>query len=186
MIQLATLVSHYRRYATERCLRQRGISFGSTPVFDGPRPNFLIQGQITLGKSCHFRCYRIRTIIAVMNGGSLEIGDGCFINDGVNIGASKQIVIGAFTKIADLAMIHDDSFHDVGPTSPRKNQPVIIGRNVWLGAASMVLPGVTIGDHSVVAAGAVVTKPIPARSVAAGVPAKVISTFECENDWVRP
>jgi len=52
--------------------------------------------------------------------------------------------------------------------------PVIIGDDIWIGANAVILPGVTIGNHSVVAAGAVVTKNVPPHSLVAGVPAKII------------
>ena len=52
--------------------------------------------------------------------------------------------------------------------------PVIIGKNVWIGSNATILPGITIGNNSVVAAGAVVTKDVPKNTVVAGVPAKVI------------
>ncbi|MBQ6158936.1 MAG: hypothetical protein IJJ20_08005, partial [Thermoguttaceae bacterium] len=51
---------------------------------------------------------------------------------------------------------------------------IVIGKDVWLGANVTVLPGVTIGDGAIIAAGAVVTKDVPASTVAAGVPAKTI------------
>ena len=53
-------------------------------------------------------------------------------------------------------------------------KPVLIDENAWLGANSTVLPGVTVGKNAVVAAGAVVTKDVPANTVVAGVPAKII------------
>ena len=53
-------------------------------------------------------------------------------------------------------------------------KPVLIGENAWLGANSTILPGVTVGRNAVVAAGAVVTKDVPANTVVAGVPAKII------------
>ena len=53
-------------------------------------------------------------------------------------------------------------------------QPVVIGDDVWIGANAVILPGVTIGHHVVVAAGAVVTKDVPSRTLVAGVPAEVI------------
>ncbi|GGH87258.1 hypothetical protein GCM10007362_48960 [Saccharibacillus endophyticus] len=55
--------------------------------------------------------------------------------------------------------------------------PVVIGQNVWIGSNATLLPGVTIGDHAVVAAGAVVTKDVPQDAVVAGVPAKFIKTI---------
>ncbi len=52
-----------------------------------------------------------------------------------------------------------------------------IGRDVWIGANAVILPGVTIGDGAVIAAGAVVTKDVPENTVAGGVPARVIKTI---------
>ena len=53
-------------------------------------------------------------------------------------------------------------------------KPVLIDKNAWLGANSTILPGVTVGKNAVIAAGAVVTKDVPANTVVAGVPAKII------------
>ena len=53
-------------------------------------------------------------------------------------------------------------------------KPVTIGNDIWIGANAVILPGVSIGDHSVVAAGAVVTKDVPPHSLVAGVPARII------------
>ena len=57
------------------------------------------------------------------------------------------------------------------------SKPVKIGDNVWIGACSVILPGVTIGDMSVVAAGSVVTKDVPPHVLVAGVPAKIIKSI---------
>jgi len=54
------------------------------------------------------------------------------------------------------------------------NMPVRIGVNCWIGAGALIMPGVTVGDNSVIAAGAVVTRNIPPNVIAAGVPAKVL------------
>ena len=68
--------------------------------------------------------------------------------------------------------------HPVQPDLRRKaiqfNQPVHIGNNVWIGANALILPGVTIGDNSVIGGGSVVTKDIPANVVAVGNPCKVL------------
>lgn len=60
-----------------------------------------------------------------------------------------------------------------------------IGRNVWIGAGAIVLPGVTIGDGAVVAAGAVVTKDIPDNTIVGGVPAKVMKTITADGEKIR-
>ncbi|MBN2535996.1 MAG: hypothetical protein JXB88_24160 [Spirochaetales bacterium] len=54
-----------------------------------------------------------------------------------------------------------------------------------MGLGALILPGVSIGDHSVIGAHSVVSKNIPARCVAAGSPAKAVKTFECNDDWIR-
>lgn len=56
--------------------------------------------------------------------------------------------------------------------------PVVIGNNVWIGLGATILPGVTIGDNSVIVAGSVVTRDIPANVIAFGSPCKVISEFQ--------
>lgn len=55
--------------------------------------------------------------------------------------------------------------------------PVTIGENVWIGSSATILPGVTIGNNSVIAAGAVVTKDVPANIVVAGVPTKIVKVI---------
>ncbi|MGE7612975.1 sugar O-acetyltransferase [Paenibacillus sp. NPDC101420] len=92
---------------------------------------------------------------------------GCSFQDrgGINIGDGTMI--GMNVTIATLN--HGLPLETRNVTYP---SPVIIGDNVWIGSNATILPGVTIGDNSVVAAGAVVTKDVPANTVVAGVPAK--------------
>ncbi len=109
--------------------------------------------------------------------GRLAIGDGSFINYGTSISADSLVSIGADCRIGTYVIILDNNFHSLEPelrdVKP-ESAPVIIGEKVWLGARVVVLPGVSIGDGSVIGAGSVVTRDIPARSLAAGVPARVI------------
>mgnify|MGYP001085670339 CR=1 FL=1 len=66
------------------------------------------------------------------------------------------------------------------------NSVVVAGRNCWIGAGAVILPGVTIGDNTVIGAGSIVTKDIPAYSVAVGNPARVIKRYDPENKtWVK-
>jgi maltose O-acetyltransferase len=81
-------------------------------------------------------------------------------------------------------MIMDSDFHQVWPPELRnvyddtQDADVIIGDNVWLGARVIVLKGVHVGENSVIAAGSIVTRSIPANAVAAGNPARVVKTLE--------
>lgn len=87
--------------------------------------------------------------------------------------------------IADLVMIGPNvniitSSHPLEPAQRRayvQAKPIVIERNVWIATAATILGGVTVGENSVVGAGAVVTKNVPANSFVAGVPARVIRSF---------
>ena len=70
-----------------------------------------------------------------------------------------------------------DPYNALAVLYPYKKAPVVIGDNVWIGANVTILPGVTIGDYVVVAAGAVVTKDVPSGVLVAGVPAIVKKRF---------
>ena len=97
------------------------------------------------------------------------INAGCCFQDQGGIEIGDNVQIGHQTVIATLN-------HDLNPER-RWNMipaPVKIGNNVWIGSHATILAGVTIGDNSVVAAGAVVTKDVPANVVVGGVPAKII------------
>lgn len=89
----------------------------------------------------------------------------------------ERVTIGERCLIGPHCMIMDTPFHNVEPDrrlSSVAPTPITIGDNVWLGARVIVLPGVTIGDDAVVGIGSVVTSDVPARSVAVGVPARVV------------
>ena len=100
--------------------------------------------------------------------------DGGFINEGVTITCASTIHIGSNCHIAREAVIRDYDGHYIEDVDYRTSKPVIIGRDVWIGYRAMILKGVTIGDGAVIAANSVVTKNVPANSIVAGNPAKVI------------
>lgn len=109
---------------------------------------------------------------------SISVGAGTTTSNNVSIIAMDSVGIGRDCRIGDMTLIIDCDFHEVDPDSRDKSAgacaPVTIGDNVWLGSRVIVLKGVTIGNNSVIAAGSIVTKPLPANSLAAGVPARVI------------
>ena len=70
--------------------------------------------------------------------------------------------------------IHKNSFPHYSPGHPKTNGDVIIGNDVWIGAGSVILPGVNIGEGAVVASNAVVNKDVPPNAIVGGVPAKIL------------
>ncbi|MCC5838547.1 MAG: acyltransferase [Opitutales bacterium] len=142
-------------------------------------------GTIRIGAAFRLRGIAHPVEIYTTHGGLLEVGEDVFLNQGVSISVKQHVVIGSRTNIAEFVSIADCGFHAVAPDKPMKVAPVRIGRNVWIGTRAIILPGVAIGDHSVIGAGTVVARDVPERSVVVGVPARVISTFECRDDWKR-
>jgi maltose O-acetyltransferase len=110
----------------------------------------------------------------VINGADrLSVGNDVSINAFVHIWASGEVTIGDSTLIASHVAITSLT-HATDPGTYSKSivsKPVRIGRNVWIGAHAVVLPGVTIGDNAIVGAGAVVTKDVGEGEVVVGVPA---------------
>jgi acetyltransferase-like isoleucine patch superfamily enzyme len=97
---------------------------------------------------------------------------------------SRTIRVGEGTNIAPNSVIMDSDFHALWPPENRvmnpafdKDEDVIIGKNVWIGTRVIILKGVNIGDNSVIAAGSVVTRDIPANVLAGGVPAKILRSL---------
>lgn len=98
------------------------------------------------------------------------------IDDGVGIGPRVTIIINSDPYPSPLQKIY-----------PKKTLPVNIRKGVWIGAGAIILPGVTIGEYSIVAAGAVVVKDVLPYSVVAGVPARTVKklSFEEINGFER-
>lgn len=171
---------------TLRVLAEHRVEAAGIPMFHGPLdPKIDNLGSMRFEEELVFRSHRLCTSLSTGPQGRLEIGARAFLNDGVNIYAAQKIVIGVETLIADEAIIFDTTFHAISPDRPAKVAPVILGRNVWVGARAVILPGVTIGDHAVIGAGSIVSADVPPRSVVAGTPARVVRTFECPDDWRR-
>ena len=108
----------------------------------------------------------------------ITIGENASTSNNISMIACSKISIGEKSIIGDQVTIYDSDFHGIDPESRSaahsKTSPVSIGNNVWIGSKVMILKGVTIGDHCVIAAGSIVTKSIPERSLAGGSPAQVI------------
>ena len=142
-------------------------------------PRIDVHGEIIMGDRVKVWSHIHKTELHAGGKGKLIIGDNTFINCGVTISASSQIKIGKNVEIAPGVVMMDSDFHNVdGNDAEVVPKPITIGDNVWLSTRVIVLKGVTIGEGSTVASGAVVTKDIPPYSIAAGVPAKVIKSLK--------
>lgn len=108
-------------------------------------------------------------------GKNIHIGKFVFINAGCSFQDQGGITIGDGCLLGHNTVIATLN-HDENPA--RRNDlipaPVVIGNRVWIGSNATILPGVTIGDNAIVAAGAVVTKDVPPDTVVAGVPARIL------------
>jgi len=110
-------------------------------------------------------------------GKNMHLGKSVFINLGCRLQDTGGITIGDGTLIGHGSTLTTLN-HAIDPArrADMTPSPIIIGRNVWLGAGVTVVPGVTIGNGAIVGAGSVVTKDVPADTVVAGVPARTIRT----------
>lgn len=120
--------------------------------------------------------------IYVLRGATLYIGDNTGFS-GVSIYCTNSITIGNYCNLGVNVAIWDTDFHPLDYLERRvtiesaKKAPIVIGNDVFVGANSIILKGVTIGDRSIIGAGSVVTKNIPSNEVWAGNPAKFIKSI---------
>lgn len=112
--------------------------------------------------------------------GRIKIGDYVLISPGTRISAANEILIGDGVMMANGVYITDSDWHDLYDRSRRSETvtPVHIANNVWLGDRCTILKGVTIGENSVVAACAVVSKNVPANVIVAGNPAVIVKELD--------
>ena len=100
--------------------------------------------------------------------------EGGFMNEKATITCGSEIHIGKNVHIAREASIRDYDGHYIESPSYRTAKPVYIGDNVWIGYRAFIMKGVTIGEGSIIAANAVVTKDVPPHCIVAGNPARII------------
>ncbi len=112
------------------------------------------------------------------------IGDYCLICPGVRISCARKISIGNSCMLASSVYITDADWHGIYDRSlpVGKAKEVNIGDNVWIGDSSIICKGVSIGENSIIGAGAVVTGDIPPNCIAAGNPAVVIRELDNKEE----
>lgn len=158
------------------------------------RKNIVIGKNFTTGFNCRIEAFPLRPETKHC----IVIGDDVEINDYVHIAAGESIKIGNNVLMASKIFITDISHgsygfndvHDSPKSTPNKRtlttDPVVIGDNVWIGEFVSILPGVTIGEGSIIGTMSVVSKSIPSNCIAVGSPAKVIKKYDSDSKtWKR-
>src|SRR6185437_9781424 len=172
-----SLVRRARNVVVARGRLRRCTSVGHYTQLQG-RVRIFNRGSIIIGNHVRIHSTVVPVEFAAMPGAVLEIGDNTFVNYGVSISSHQLVRIGRDCLLGTYVNIMDNTWHDILDRERLPpSRPVVVEDNVWLGNRVIVLPGVTIGHGAVIGAGAVVAKDIPTRSVAVGVPARVIRTF---------
>lgn len=171
---------------TKLRLRILGCKIGKNVKFIGfPHiDRITVNSHISIGDNCKFRSRRmsnplglVRPCIFALSSSSgcfpkLSIGDDCGFS-GVSLWCFSSIHIGNGVRVGANTIIIDGDAHFDDPRTSAA-EPIVIENNVFIGANCIIKKGVTIGRNSVIGMGSIVTKSIPANSIAAGVPCKVI------------
>jgi lipopolysaccharide O-acetyltransferase len=190
--RLPTRLARYARRAAWRCIWRRRLA-AVGPQTDIHWPAYVVGGRgIVLGAQVAIWHHaRLEAFNTRPGGTRISIGDLTTIQPYVHIGAADCVRIGRGVLMASFVYISDHDHDWSDPDDPVilnarvRAAPVEIGDFVWLGERVIVLKGVTIGPHSIIGAGSVVTRDVPPHAVAAGAPARVIRCYDHKRRiWV--
>lgn len=116
--------------------------------------------------------------------GQIQFGDYGIVCPGVRVSSASKIQIGDNCMLASGVYITDSDWHDIyNRAAFGKTNPIEIAANVWIGDSAIVCKGVSIGENSIIGAGAVVVNSIPANCIAAGNPAKVVKRLDPQKSF---
>lgn len=200
-MKLQNLPTYFRKIwwlgATQLLLRSEKVKHGSRVSFYGvpiisrhKDSSITISDRVTLCSDSRFTALGVsRPVIlrTLQAGASISIGEDSGLS-GTTICAASSVTIGARCLIGADVMITDTDFHPLQPEGRRyagpseaRSRAVVIEDDVFIGARSVVLPGVRIGKGAVVGAGSVVTKDIPSNAVSAGNAARFIRQLDTKE-----
>jgi acetyltransferase-like isoleucine patch superfamily enzyme len=132
-------------------------------------------GSVRLGSRVFLNAAVVPIELHAHAGGEIVIGDDVTIESGASIEADRSVVVGARSRLGSFCKLVDTNFHQL--TGDRSVRPrgvqVTIEEDVAIGPRAIVLPGAFVGRAAVIAAGTVLSRPVPAGAVAAGLPAVI-------------
>jgi maltose O-acetyltransferase len=125
------------------------------------------------------RCALERNIHITARGG-VRMGNRCNINHGVLLDGGGGLALGSLVNVSPEALLLTTEHDPESPAFEGRDRQVVVGDRVWIASRAIVLPGTTIGEGTVVAAGAVVRGDVPPWSIVAGNPARVVKRRSSE------
>lgn len=178
---------HYGNISTQKELSRLNIPHGKCKFYGVAHFYKTNNGKISIGNNFLCNSGSLGPGLAsseckfIVNNGSIFIGNNVGISSSI-ISSKERITIEDNVTIGAGCMIFDTNFHSLDPkirgtekdTINAKNEPVTICKHVFIGARSIITKGVTIGENSIIAAGSVVVKDVPANQIWGGNPAKFI------------
>lgn len=187
-IVLTRILCPYYYKVFKRIKIGKKVKFNALPYLDCIKSASIeIGDNSTINSSnygYHINMHSPTKLVADGKGAYIKIGRNSRIH-GSCIHAKASISIGENVLIAGNCQIMDSNAHTLSMDDPSKRidsmdeaRPIVIEDNVWLGANVIVLPGTTIGEGSVIAAGSIVVKDIPSRVLAGGNPCKTIRSYQ--------
>jgi acetyltransferase-like isoleucine patch superfamily enzyme len=193
---VGALKASLKAIAKALALRPLGVSMGARSMIMFPR-SLHNRSRIRIGADCRIgRGAVLHPIIAHgqdTHHGEIVLGNDVYIGAHCNIHCVSRLEIGDGCVLSDHVWVADDA-HGLDPLGPpimeqrlESKGPVRIGKRVFIGYGSSILPGVTLGDHCVVGTRSVVTRSFPAFSMVAGSPARLVKTFSMQTGrWEAP
>ncbi|MCX6954856.1 MAG: acyltransferase [Verrucomicrobia bacterium] len=184
---LRTLRDRARNYRSRLLFARQGISPAPEIIAQMPQLEINPGCRLQFGDKCKVWSSSVATVFYANHRGEILVGFGVSINQGVLFIADKgaTITLEDHVRIGPQAQLVTTGYHQVAPGEPIKTASIVVGRNALIGRRANIMPGVTIGMHSVVAACSVVTKDVPPRTLVGGNPAVVKRVFDCPDDWIR-
>ena len=186
---LKRALSKFQRFYTRHFLRPHFASLGKAPTIVKPWYVEVFGTPIDIGDyvsiiAASDNRVRLSVWTDKQVNGRIRIGDYALLCPGARISSASAINIGDNCMIAGGAYVSDSDWHDIyNRIAFGKTDPVNIANNVWVGDSAIVCKGVTIGENSIVGAGAVVVNSIPANCIAAGNPAQVVKHLDSEESF---